>query len=252
MLDIDMEKDVLILIPARYASTRFPGKPLARIAGKSMVEHVYQNCLQSGFECCVVTDSAEIEQEVSRFGQVCRVDDDVSSGSERIALAYQRFYQQQQFKYIINVQGDEPLIQGELLQRLADFHRQRNFDIATVIKRISLNDESEAIFTDPNRVKVVWQAQSGVCNYFSRSPIPFDRSQQLKEWFLHIGVYSYQVEALFRFLQLPNGYYDQLEQLEQLRAIEHGMTIGAIETTHRLVGVDCPADIAKVEEVLGG
>ncbi len=247
-----MEKDVLILIPARYASSRFPGKPLAKIHGVSMVERVVRNCEKSGFDCCVVTDSPEIEAHVKSFGNVCRVDDDVSSGSERIALAYKRFYKDigQQYKLIINVQGDEPLIKADLLQALAKFHQEHDYDIATVVKRIFITDDNDGGLSDSNRVKVIWSEARGRCHYFSRAPIPFDRSKILKEWFLHIGVYSYKVESLFKFLDLEHTRYDQAEQLEQLRAIENDMSIGAIETTHQLVGVDCLEDIKKVEGVL--
>lgn len=249
-----MEKDVLILIPARYASTRFPGKPLAQIDGKSMVQRVVENCQKTGFECCVVTDNEEIEAHVRSFGHVCRVDDDVSSGSERIALAYERYYRQhgKEFSYIINVQGDEPLIESQLLQNLAAFHKGHPYDIATVIKRISIDNHDEAEFRDPNRVKTIWSKESGQCHYFSRSPIPFNRSGELKFWNLHIGVYCYKVESLFKFLSLEHTLLDRTEQLEQLRALDHGMTIGAIETSHQLVGVDCLEDIKKVEGVLRG
>jgi 3-deoxy-manno-octulosonate cytidylyltransferase (CMP-KDO synthetase) len=247
-----MEKDVLILIPARYASTRFPGKPLAKIAGKSMVQHVVENCQKAGFDCAVVTDSEEIETHVKEFGDVCRVDDDVSSGSERMALAYERFYKDRGYKYIINVQGDEPLIEGRLLEDLAKFHKSSRYDITTVIKQIPIGDESEASFTDPNRVKAIWMESSGQCHYFSRSPIPYDREGTLTKWNLHIGVYSYRVDALFKYLGLEHTHLDQIEQLEQLRALGHGMTIGAIETSHHLVGVDCKEDIEKVEGVLRG
>lgn len=249
-----MEKDVLILIPARYASARFPGKPLAKIAGISMVERVVQNCKKTGFNCCVVTDSQEIEEHVKKFGDVCRVDDDVSSGSERIALAYKRYYLDKgiEYKYIINVQGDEPLIESDLLRSLAGFHGSSSFNIATVIKRMPCQNSSDLEFNDPNRVKVIWSEESGKCHYFSRSPVPYDRSSSLKEWFLHIGVYSYKVDALFDFLKLEHTRYDQTEQLEQLRALENDMTIGAIETLHQLVGVDCVEDIKKVEGVLRG
>lgn len=249
-----MEKDVLILIPARYASTRFPGKPLAKIHGKSMVQRVVENCSKTGFECCVVTDNDEIEDHVKSFGNVCRVDDDLSSGSERIALAYERFYKKEgrEFSYIINVQGDEPLIDSALLTNLASFHKEHNFDISTVVKKIQIDDKKEADFYDSNRVKAIWTEQTGQCHYFSRSPVPYDRSGSLKFWNLHIGVYSYKVDALFRFLSLKHTILDQTEQLEQLRAISHGMTIGAIETSHQLIGVDCKEDIKKVEGVLRG
>jgi 3-deoxy-manno-octulosonate cytidylyltransferase (CMP-KDO synthetase) len=241
----------VVLIPARFASSRFPGKPLAKIAGLTMVERVYTNCLKSGFDCAVVTDHEGIEAEVKRFGgKVVRVDDDVPSGSERIALAYQRFFKKDQPDLVINVQGDEPLLQGEILKELASFHLCHSFGITTLLRERSSHDLE---FKNPNVVKAVWVKDSGQCLYFSRQSLPFDREGDKNfPWHQHIGVYSYRPHVLEEFVKLPLSRLEDLEKLEQLRALENRVTIGAILTQQELAGVDVPEDIIKVEGVLRG
>ncbi len=251
------KQKVLVLIPARYASTRFPGKPLAKIAGQSMIHRVFHNCSQANsaqgessiqFDIVVVTDSQKIEGHVRDFGgQVIRVDDDVPSGTERVYLGWKRWGEGKEYKLIVNVQGDEPLFKGRDLRCLVEFHLGSNFDIGTMVSRRT--DLME--WSDPNRVKVVWNAESGNCFYFSRARIPFDQAGgKLAEWWLHIGVYSYRPKALSAFYHSSCGVYEKLEKLEQLRALESGLKIGACEIERTLVGVDVPEDIQKVEECL--
>lgn len=244
-----MLKKTVVLIPARYNSSRFPGKPLAMIQGKSMIQRVYENCKLSGFECAVVTDDERIEKHVKDFGgNAVRINDDVPSGSERISLAFERFYKKDQFEIVINVQGDEPLLNGEVLRELSSFHAQSDYDIATLI-RPRMSDEKD--FTNPNVVKAVYCEDSKKCLYFSRASLPFFRDNETSyQWYQHIGVYSYKAEALERFIKLPESKLENLERLEQLRALENQMNIGAIISTQKLVGVDVPEDIKKVEEVL--
>jgi len=249
-------KNCLILVPARFASTRFPGKPLANILGKSMIERVYENLIKSNqntqfnFTVSVVTDDDRIEDHVHGFkGNVIRVDDQVSTGSERIYLGWQRFYKNDNYDLIINVQGDEPLVDPSLLERLASFHLGSNFDIATVVIRKDKRDES---FEDPNKVKVIYQNDNGQCHYFSRSPIPFSRDKNDHEWFLHVGIYSYKPSALEKFNHSPKSLYEGIESLEQLRCLECGQKIGAIESQDTFIGVDTPDDIKRVEGVLRG
>lgn len=245
----------LILIPARYASTRFPGKPLATIAGKSMIQRVFENCLSTGMESCVVTDDERIEAHVRSFGgNVCRIDDDVPSGTERIQLAYERYFSNKNFDFVINVQGDEPLLKGEVITRLRDFHSQSSFDVTTLVRKIS---RLEGEFFDTNKVKVVFSEGSGRCHYFSRASIPHvrDDKAEIREnshWFFHIGVYSYRPSALKKFCQAPAGYYENLEKLEQLRGLDIGLSYGAIPMTDFLAGVDTPEDLKKLEGVLSG
>ncbi len=156
------KKRVLILIPARFASTRFPGKPLTPILGLSMIQRVFQNCMSANhpefeFVSFVVTDNAKIEEHVKSFSSnVVRVDDDVVSGTLRIQLAYERFFKNyskdKTFDLIINVQGDEPLLQANDLVRLAEFHLNSPFDVGTLVKKQIGFDK---VFNDPNKVKVV-------------------------------------------------------------------------------------------------
>lgn len=240
---------VVILIPARFASSRFPGKPLAKISGVSMVERVYTNCAATGFPTFVVTDNDEIEKEVKRFGgKVLRVDDDVPSGSERIALAFERHCREMKPDLVINVQGDEPLLKGDALKELAAYHLKSGYDIATLVRQRNASEED---FKNSNVVKAVFVEASGECLYFSRESLPHDRDgKNTHPWFHHIGVYSYRPAALSRFVKLPLGKLENLEKLEQLRALESGMKIGAVKTNQKLIGVDVPEDIKKVEGAL--
>lgn len=240
---------VVVLIPARYGSSRFPGKPLAKIAGRSMIERVYSNCKMAGFKTAVVTDNDEIEAHVKSFsGIVLRVDDDVPSGSERIALAYQRFFQNEKADLVINVQGDEPLLNGEVLKQLAEFHLKSSYPIATLLRE---RKNSEEDFKNPNVVKALWSETTKQCLYFSRQSLPYDREGGKEySWYQHIGVYSYRPEALLAFVKLPMSKLEDLEKLEQLRALENGYSLGAVLTTQKLMGVDVPEDIKKVEGAL--
>jgi 3-deoxy-manno-octulosonate cytidylyltransferase (CMP-KDO synthetase) len=243
-----MSREV-ILIPARFSSTRFPGKPLKKIAGETMISRVFFNCIESGFSTYVVTDNDEIENHVHSFGgKVLRVNDDVPSGSERIALAFHRFLKNEKPDFIINVQGDEPLLRGQVLRDLVEFHKSSPFDITTLIRERSSVDED---FNNPNVVKAVFSKTNGQCLYFSRQSLPYNREGGKDfSWYQHIGVYSYRPKALLTFVKLPLGKLEDLEKLEQLRALENQMSIGAIMTTQKLIGVDVPEDILKVEGVL--
>lgn len=247
------KRKVLVLIPARFQSTRFPGKPLAMIQGKEMIRYVYENCEVNSQEIeahvCVVTDHPEIEACVKSFsGNVVRIDDDVPSGSERIYLAFKRFFKEENFELVVNVQGDEPLLKGKDIEALSLFHLNSDFNITTFVHP---SHDFEG-FQNPNQVKVVWSKSSGRCLYFSRASIPYDRdkSNDELEWFHHIGVYSYRPESLESFCQKPLGYYENREKLEQLRALEAGMSIGALAIERKLYGVDKPEDIKKVEGLL--
>lgn len=240
---------VVILIPARYASSRFPGKPLAQILGQSMIQRVFNNCKESGFPTYVVTDHDGIEKHVKDFGgSVLRIDDDVPSGSERIALAYERFLKQDNPELVINVQGDEPLLKGSVLKELAEFHLKSTFDITTLLRE---RKSSEEDFKNPNVVKAVFSSVSNQCFYFSRQSLPYDRDGKTDHsWYQHIGVYSYKPKALSTFVKLPFSKLEDLEKLEQLRALENQMTLGAVLTTQKLIGVDVPDDVKKVEGAL--
>jgi 3-deoxy-manno-octulosonate cytidylyltransferase (CMP-KDO synthetase) len=252
-----MKKRVLLLIPARYQSTRFPGKPLALLAGVSMIKRVLLNMSDITdpdieFDAYVVTDDSKIENHIKEFSsKVVRVDDDVISGTLRIELAYSRFFKDKSFDLVINVQGDEPLLLKEEIIKIAKFHLNSKFDIVTMVKKNFGFDEN---FHDSNKVKAVISDIDGRAFYFSRSPIPFKRDQVENQtedfWYLHIGVYSYLPNSLVRFATLKETRLENLEKLEQLRALENGFSIGAIETQSILFGVDSPEDVAKIEKLL--
>ncbi len=238
----------LILVPARFGSTRFPGKPLAKIAGKPMIEYVVNNCQQSGFDYAVVTDNDEVEAIVKGFGgNIVRVDDQVSTGSERIALAYERYFSNFGYEYIINVQGDEPLLKGEIIRQIGQEHGESSYDIFTGVKKQSSENKD---YLNPNIVKCIWSGQTQQCLYFSRAAIPYVREEREYSWFQHIGIYSYTTKSLQDFVKLKASYYEEVEKLEQLRALESGFTIGAKNLNINLVGVDTPEDIEKVERII--
>lgn len=255
-------KKVLILIPSRYHSSRFEGKPLAPINGKSLVQWVYEGCesakevkpknLSLSFHTYVVTDDDRIEEHVTSFGgNVLRVDDDVASGTLRIERALNRYFKEkEEFDVVINVQGDEPLIKGEDLVNLAEFQIISNFDISTIVKKEPLSNRD---VENPDRVKCIFSEESGKCFFFTRAEFPYDRDRKHEgDWYLHLGVYAYSPLSLSDYCVLEPSRYEKLEKLEQLRAIENDMTIGAIMTEHEMFGVDRPEDVKKLEGVLSG
>jgi 3-deoxy-manno-octulosonate cytidylyltransferase (CMP-KDO synthetase) len=236
----------LILIPARFGSTRFPGKPLAKINNKPMIQYVIENCKATGFDYAVVTDNDEIENFIISIGEkVVRVDDDVPTGSERIALAYTRFFSQNNYKLVINVQGDEPLLKAETICKVAQSHEEKNVDIFTGINERSSFDKD---FKSPNIVKCVYSKETMSCLYFSRASLPFSRENKDFTWYQHIGIYSYKPKALLDFVKLPMSKHEKLEKLEQLRALDNGMSIGAEIINVTLIGVDTQEDIKRVEK----
>lgn len=241
-------KKFLVLIPARFGSTRFPGKPLAKINNKPMIQYVVENIEKTGFDYAVVTDNNEIESFINSInGSVVRVNDDVTTGSERISLAYSRFFKSGNYDFIINVQGDEPLLVADEVKDIADFHEKFPFDICTAVKK---RRSSEEEFKNPNLVKCIFSEVTNECLYFSRESIPYNRDQKEHDWFHHIGIYSYKTKALEKFVSYPESKLEDCEKLEQLRALENGLKIGAKLTTINLIGVDTPEDIQKIEGVL--
>jgi 3-deoxy-manno-octulosonate cytidylyltransferase (CMP-KDO synthetase) len=224
-----------------------------------MINLVLENCLKAthpniDFEAYVVTDDQRIEDHVKSFSpNVVRVDDDVNSGTLRIQLAFERFFKNKNFDLVINVQGDEPLLSASDLVHLSEFHLKSSFNITTLVRKIFNFDET---FRDSNKVKAAISELDGRAFYFSRAPIPFNRDLKVDPtndfWYLHIGVYSYHPEALNKFSKARETRLENLEKLEQLRALEIGLSIGALETKSLLIGVDHLDDIKKVEEVLSG
>ena len=237
----------LILIPARYGSSRFPGKPLAKIKNIPMIQYVIENCKKTGFDYAVVTDDDRIENFIKSIDEkVVRIDDDVPTGSERIALAYKRFFSDKKYDLVINVQGDEPLLKAETILKISRAHSEKNVDIFTGINERSSSDED---FKNKNIVKCVYAKETKSCLYFSRESLPFSREAQEHTWYQHIGIYSYKPQALLDFVKLPMSIHEDLEKLEQLRALDNGMTIGAEIINTTLIGVDSPDDIKRVEGV---
>jgi 3-deoxy-manno-octulosonate cytidylyltransferase (CMP-KDO synthetase) len=239
--------DIVAVIPARYASVRFPGKPLAMIMGKTMIEHVYQRvsaCSQLN-RIYVATDDIRIVRTVEAFGgSAILTSPDHPSGTDRVAEAAKRLGGD----LILNVQGDEPLIEPEILS-LALEPLMADLSIPMASLKTELRDPEE--WSNPNVVKVVTDA-NGFALYFSRACIPFarDAGEGPAGRFKHIGLYAYRRETLLRLAQLPPSPLERTEKLEQLRALENGYRIAVPTTDHSPVGVDTPDDLARVLKML--
>jgi 3-deoxy-manno-octulosonate cytidylyltransferase (CMP-KDO synthetase) len=238
------------IIPARYASTRFPGKPLALIAGKPLLQHVVERCNEAKALARVVvaTDDQRIFEMASRFCAVVMTWADHPSGSDRIAEAAASL----DCDAIVNIQGDEPLISPETINAVAAALSRA--EMSTAATRITRVEELD----NPNVVKVVVNA-SGMALYFSRRTIPYLRdaasrsaTEQLAAFsFLkHLGIYGYRKETLLRLVGFPVSPLEAAEKLEQLRALENGIGIAVERVAHDSVGVDVPEDVARVEQLL--
>ena len=236
---------VAAIIPARYASTRFPGKPLADIAGKTMIQRVYEQCKQlaSLDYVIVATDDEKIAAEVNRFGgQVCMTASSHLTGTDRIWEVVESL--NLAADVIINVQGDEPFIQPAQLQLIIDCFKDPLTQIATLVKPI---DDSAVLF-NPNTPKVILD-QHQFAIYFSRQAIPFLRNEQTEHWinkhayFQHIGIYGYQKQVLQQIIQLAPSKLELAESLEQLRWIEAGFKIKTAITNQSTIAIDTPEDL---------
>ncbi|MDP7397019.1 MAG: 3-deoxy-manno-octulosonate cytidylyltransferase [Lentisphaeria bacterium] len=242
----DSSQRVVAVIPARYASTRFPGKPLVPILRKPMIEWVYERTAATAVdEVLVATDDERIAECVERFGGRCvMTSPDHPTGTDRIAEVARNL----DTHWILNVQGDEPLIPSDVLDQLiARMRGQGQSEMGTVAVPIQHDDPE---FTDPNIVKVVVDA-AGNAMYFSRSGIPCDRDggadvQALAHW----GIYMYTADLLQRFVKWPQGQLERCERLEQLRAMENGVRIQVLVGRGRCLGVDTPEDVARAEALL--
>jgi 3-deoxy-manno-octulosonate cytidylyltransferase (CMP-KDO synthetase) len=241
---------ILGIIPARYASTRFPGKPLALIAGKPLLQHVVERCRKAGAlsEVIVATDDARIADLAGKFCRVEMTRADHPSGSDRIAEVAARC----PGDAVVNIQGDEPLIDPAVIDAVAGvLGREEMSTAATAIR-------SPEEYDNPNVVKVVVNA-AGRALYFSRRTIPYLRaaasgsvSEQLAAFpFLkHLGIYGYRRETLLRLVRCPVSPLEAAEKLEQLRALENGIPIAVVKVDYDSVGVDTPGDVARVEAIL--
>lgn len=251
----------IVVIPARYSSTRFPGKPLALLRGEPLIQHVYRNSLNSraAAEVLVATDNERIFQTVLSFGgKAVMTSPHHISGTDRIAEAVRNL----DHDIIVNVQGDEPLIRTEMIDDVISILSDENASIGTLAKRI---DSTREIF-DPNVVKVVFD-RPGFAFYFSRSPVPYhrdlfgteasmgDKAAQAATpsevfMFKHLGIYSYRRDVLMELTHLPPSRLEEIEKLEQLRALENGFRIKIRETSFETVGVDTPEDLERIEKCL--
>jgi 3-deoxy-manno-octulosonate cytidylyltransferase (CMP-KDO synthetase) len=237
----------IAVIPARYAASRFPGKLMHRIGDKTIISMVYFNAVTTGlFDAgWVVTDSDEIEQEISKEGGlVKRSQKEHQSGSDRIAEAVENM----EVDVVINIQGDEPFIDARPLQALIAAFYDEKVKVASLMKRFGPEDEPE----NPNQVKVVCN-KLGDALYFSRSPIPFRRNKQSElPYFRHIGVYGFRKDTLLSFTQWPVGDLEQTEMLEQLRYLENGVSIRMVETESTSIGIDTPDDLLRARAFYAG
>lgn len=233
---------VLCVIPARYASTRLPGKPLALIAGKPMIQHVYERASRAAIpsEVVVATDSELVAEAVRNFGgKVMMTSPEHPSGTDRlaeVALSYG------DADVIVNVQGDEPMIPPEIIDRLAQaFEDNEDLNMAT-LKTVM----DEADYNNPNAVKVVTD-QNGYALYFSRSLLPYPRNKTADfKVYKHVGIYAYRRSFLLSYAAYEPTPLEQIECLEQLRVLENGERIKVLECKFKGIGIDTPEDLAAI------
>jgi 3-deoxy-manno-octulosonate cytidylyltransferase (CMP-KDO synthetase) len=238
-------------IPARYGSSRFPGKPLALIAGKPMIQHVYERTVSCPDVrgVFVATDDERIKDCVTDFGgEAVLTDGSHSSGTDRICEAARKIGLEED-DIVVNVQGDQPLFNSAVIYQLvAPLMEEKTTPMSTLKWKMKNNDD----IMNPNHVKVITDAR-GFAIYFSRHAIPYVRDAgSTYEFFKHLGVYAYRMDFLKTFTKLPQGVLENAEKLEQLRALENGFPIKVVETKHNSIEVDLPEDIVKVEKILKG
>jgi len=244
------------VIPARWASSRFEGKVLAKIGNKTLIQHVWENAKQSKLldDLIIAADNERVVDEVKKFGgKVCFTSKDQPSGTDRVAEVVNPL----DVKIIVNIQGDEPMVKGIMIDNLISSltDEDETAEMATLVKRI----EDSREISDPNVVKVVVD-KKGYALYFSRSPIPYDRRWTVDEgqsitnpsveFYKHIGLYAYTKDFLFTYTNLPPSKLEKAEKLEQLRALEHGFKIRTVETEFDTVGIDTPEDLEKIKNLL--
>jgi 3-deoxy-manno-octulosonate cytidylyltransferase (CMP-KDO synthetase) len=239
------------IIPARFKSTRFPGKPLAMLRNKPVIQWVYENASKVLSEVWVATDDDSIYNAVHNFGgRSIKTLPTHHSGTDRCAEAAQQLSLSAEFDVVINIQGDEPFISPEQITALATSF-DNDTEIATLIKKIETTEE----LFNPNRPKVVIDKNNNAL-YFSRSSIPFVRGEKEGNWLLaakfwvHIGMYAYKKDILQQITRLEPGILERAETLEQLRWLENGYKIKTAVTEFQSIGIDTPEDLVKAEEML--
>lgn len=244
---------VLVLIPARYASTRFPGKPLAKICGKEMILRVCGQVSRTGYELAVATDDSRIYDIVTEAGyRAVMTRADHPSGTDRIAEAYSKVGVDADV--IVNVQGDEPFIDPKQIQSVVKLFEDPDTQLGTLARPYPQTGTFEGI-ADPNLVKLV-MSETGEALYFSRSVIPYVRGMAPEKWpsevqyYTHIGVYAYTPKALNEIVKIPRSPLEKAESLEQLRWLQNGYKIRVAVNDSPTIGIDTPADLEAAEKFL--
>lgn len=238
-------KKIIAVIPSRYDSSRFPGKPLALICGKPMIQHVYErvSSVKQISSVYVATDDQRIFDCVESFGGKAIMTGQCSCGTDRVYQAVKDI----DCDIVLNIQGDEPTIKTEMIEDLISAFHDNKVQFATLKKKLESDDDGLAT----NMVKVVTDT-NGDAIYFSRYAIPFNRDNRAIDYFKHIGVYGYTKHFLEKYVRLPQSALEKAESLEQLRAIENGYKIRVIETKYNSIGVDLPEHIKIVEAEMNG
>ena len=233
---------VIAIIPARFDSTRFPGKPLAKLGNKYIIQHVYEQTQKSGLfsEVIVGTDDQRIFEAVDGFnGKVTLTSKKHKSGTDRVAEVCDKMPCCRDADVVVNVQGDEPFITEKPLRKLIEAFNDKSVQVASLMHKIKHDIEN------PNIVKVICDENNNALN-FSRVPNPKPRIPNYK----HIGVYAFRRKVLFEFVELPESKLEKLEKLEQLRLLENGYKIRMVLTCYKGIGIDTPQDLEKAEKML--
>ena len=236
--------NIVAVIPARYAATRFPGKLMQMLGDKTIIRHVYENTISTGLftDVFVVTDSDIIYKEIVGVGgKGVMSTKEHESGSDRIAEAIENI----DADVIVNVQGDEPFIKKEPLEKVVSLFHDPSVQVGSLMRKIS-SQEAE----NPNNVKVVTDKARNAL-YFSRSIIPYWRDKEMTaDYFLHVGVYAYKKDILLRFTKWPQSQLEKIEKLEQLRYVENGIKIKMAETNYNNIAIDTPEDLERAKLLL--
>jgi 3-deoxy-manno-octulosonate cytidylyltransferase (CMP-KDO synthetase) len=241
----------LAIIPARYQSTRFPGKPLAMLGDKEMLKHVYDNVVKAGVfdKVVIATDDERVKNAALKWNaNVVMTSEAHQSGTDRCAEVIQKL--PESYDVIVNIQGDEPFINDKPLKTILEIFKQHpSVQIATLVQKFLNIEEIFSVGT----AKVV-RGTDGRAIYFSRSPIPFVRNAEKQDWMSHhtfwdhVGIYGYTPKALAEIVKLPVSLLEKAESLEQLRWIENGYVIHTAETDYRMISVDTPEDLERAED----
>lgn len=244
-----MASNAVIIIPARYQSSRFPGKPLANILGKPMLYHVWNACIQvpEVLDVLIATDHPEIAETMKSFGaKVCMSPPELNSGTERCAHVWQHYKAEYpEVRWVINIQGDEPAIQPGVI---SDFIRKGRLGDEEIFSAYCVQSEKDDVFFSPEVVKVVCDRR-GKAMYFSRSPIPHVRGEiPPKRWRRHIGIYAFRSSHMDKILNTGPSELSQAENLEQLTWLSAGYRMHMVELPHFGPAVDRPEDIMDVEQ----